>query len=397
LKEPSDAKALITATYTATASAESCDVASPAFAEQEQDGVDESAVAAAAKDEKDERIAVEASVDVVDSSADDVIEKSKDETEVNEEVTDKAKGDAVPTDDDATPAVDSEETEALVTTEGVDAEEGEDDDEAAAEKQRKKDKKKAKKKEKQSKNGSSSSGSESVESDETKEAEATAAAAASDDDAAATVTLTIKLACTNLPKLDYFSKSDPIVALYSDKKDEASGEAGDDGDEAYYYCGQTEVIRDNHDPEWKTTIEYVCRGANTADDHTTLKAVVYDADDDGVIKPKDAIGVCLLSSADLHLPNGGQFDYQLMSATSGEPIEVDGKPSTITVIVTCDGRTVDEPEAAADDVDEEVDRAETLRLLKEAKALKKERKKTRDAKKSRKKEQEAEEVEEGDE
>jgi hypothetical protein len=116
---------------------------------------------------------------------------------------------------------------------------------------------------------------------------------------------------------------------------------------------------------------------------------VYDADDDGVIKPKDAIGVCLLSTADLHIPNGGQFDYQLMSATSGDPIEVDGKPSTITVTVTCDGRTAVEEEAAVDaeaGSDEEVDRAETLRLLKEAKSLRKERKKARESKKSKKKE-----------
>lgn len=76
--------------------------------------------------------------------------------------------------------------------------------------------------------------------------------------------LSLRFKCNNLPNLDKGSKTDAFIVLYLDK-----------GSQGLFKLGQTELIADNLDPEFVTsiTVDYYF------EEQQNMILEVYDADD----------------------------------------------------------------------------------------------------------------------
>mmetsp|Transcript_184 Transcript_184/g.235 ORF Transcript_184/g.235 Transcript_184/m.235 type:complete len:144 (-) Transcript_184:160-591(-) len=92
--------------------------------------------------------------------------------------------------------------------------------------------------------------------------------------------MSLIVSCSGLPKNDYLSKSDPVVALES--LNSITGQ--------WEYIGQTEYIMNNHDPEFKTPLLVQTWSEER---QQQLRFKVFDVDDTKRVKiadTKDLLG-----------------------------------------------------------------------------------------------------------
>jgi hypothetical protein len=224
--------------------------------------------------------------------------------------------------------------------------------------------------------GNANEASDATSAQEITEPAPTTAAA---DDTSPPVTMLLTFSCRDLPKNDRFSKSDPVLALYAKN---AEG--------TYSYVGQTESMKDTHDPDFATAITVeVASGAE-------YKVCAYDVDDNDQIQQDDLLGSVVVAASDLNVDASEGCEYDLTDK-DGSPAN-SKKDMRARVSVTCRLSGGDSVEVAAAAADTDVDATAALdrkAMMAKLKASKKDKKK-KNKKKKKDKQETVDDATEGD-
>jgi hypothetical protein len=101
--------------------------------------------------------------------------------------------------------------------------------------------------------------------------------------AAAASTVSMRVSCKSLPKNDLLSQSDPVAALYVQRR----------GETKFSHLASTELQKNEANPVFESPVELTF----AEDDALQLKLCVFDADDDGKMDEKDMLGVAKFDTA----------------------------------------------------------------------------------------------------